>query len=147
MRRMNRNIRVAGKQGTIYRRTTPRPEHPGYYQLHCPNELPTRRQIFGPWLLLQNTGFAANFPPRPLAPSHLKMSKATPANSEFYERVRISRIRIIPTKTRPKFLIFLNKNNNLRKRTTATAGVIRPDSSHPCSYSGAYNSAPENPTS
>src|SRR5690554_1009617 len=69
------------------------------------------------------------------------------SNSEFYERVRISRIRIIPTKTRPKFLIFLNKNNNLRKRTTATAGVIRPDSSHPCSYSGAYNSAPENPTS
>src|SRR5690554_4137627 len=70
-----------------------------------------------------------------------------PYNSEFYERVRISRIRIIPTKTRPKFLIFLNKNNNLRKLTTATAGVIRPESSHPCSYLGAYNSAPENPTS
>ena len=38
----------------------------------------------------------------------------TRVNSEFYERVRISRVRIIPTKTRPKFLIFLNKNKNMR---------------------------------
>src|SRR5690554_6205592 len=35
-------------------------------------------------------------------------------NSEFYERVRISRVRITPTQTRSKFLIFLIKNKNMR---------------------------------
>src|SRR5690554_3832345 len=35
-------------------------------------------------------------------------------NSEFYERVRISRVRITPTQTRPKFLIFPIKNKSMR---------------------------------
>src|SRR5690554_1211491 len=44
-RRVNLNNRVAGKQGTVYRRTAPQPVHSRYYQLHWPIELPTRRRI------------------------------------------------------------------------------------------------------
>ncbi len=72
---MSLNIRLAGKQGTSSRRTAPIPEHSLKNQLRWPIELPTRRQIYGPWLRCNFAGFTANFRPRPLAPDHPKGTK------------------------------------------------------------------------
>ena len=62
-------------------------------------------------------------------------------NSYLYEPVRITRIRITPKISALTNPSFTNKISRLPESTTATAGVIRPCSSHPCSMLGAYNSA------
>ena len=67
-------------------------------------------------------------------------------NSYLYEPVRITRIRITPKNAALRNPSFTNKISKLPESNTATAGVIRPCSSHPCSRLGAYNSArPDTP--
>ena len=69
------------------------------------------------------------------------IQEAEAYNSYLYEPVRITRIRITPKIAARSNPSFANKISRLPEATTATAGVIRPCSSHPCSMLGAYNSA------
>src|SRR5690554_5827035 len=81
---------------------------------HCwPLWQPNQTAHFPALAITRVSGLTTNPGAKAFAP-HLPKTLACPVNNhQFYQRVRISRARITPNKTRSKFLNFLTKNKNM----------------------------------